>query len=113
MHEHNLARETPRLAKIVRRHHHLDAARSNGADDVLNRLSRGGIEACGRLVEQQDLRFLGERARERQPLLLAARELARRPAAEPDQADERTELVGAGSALAARYPGGRERIMDV
>src|SRR5215510_6691311 len=53
MHEHDLAGEAPRLAEIVRRHHHLDPARSNDADDVLNRLGRGRVEARGRLFEQE------------------------------------------------------------
>src|SRR5262245_33458504 len=70
MHEHDLAGEAPRFAEIVRRHHHLDPARSNDADDVLDRLGRGRVEARGRLVEQKNLRLFGESARERQPLLL-------------------------------------------
>src|SRR5215472_14456477 len=113
MDEHDLAGETPRLAEIVRRHHHLDPARSNGADDVLDCLRCGRIEARGRLVEHEDLRFLGERARERQPLLLAAGELSRRPAAEPEKTDGGGELVDAGTALCTRHAGGRKRITDV
>ena len=87
MHQHDLAGEPARLAEIVRRHHHLDAARGDGADDVLDRLGRGRIEARGRLVEKQHLRIAGERARQRQPLLLAAGEPPRRPRAEPGEAD--------------------------
>src|SRR5262249_11944311 len=85
LHEHDLAGEAPRFAEIVRRHHHLDPARSNDADDVLDRLGRGRVEARGRLVEQKNLRLLGESARERQPLLLSAGELSRGPAAEADE----------------------------
>src|SRR5262244_525983 len=113
MYEHDLAGEAPGLAEIVGRHHNLDPARSNGADDVLDRLGRGRIEARGRLVEHEDLRLLGERARERQPLLLAAGELSRRPAAEPEKADGGGELVDAGSTLCARHAGCRKRITDV
>ena len=82
MQQHDLAGEAPRLAEIVRRHHDLDAARGDGADDVLDRLGGGRIEARGRLVEKQHLRIPGERARQRQPLLLAAGQLARRAVAE-------------------------------
>src|SRR6516164_1593876 len=113
MHEHDLAGEAPRLAEVMRRHHHLDPARSNDADDVLDRLGRGRVEARGRLVEQENLRLFGESARERQPLLLAAGELSRRPAAEAAEADDSDEFVDAGSAIRARHAGGRERITDV
>ena len=51
----------------------------DGADDVLDRLGGGGIEARGRLVEKQHLRIARERARQRQPLLLAAGQPPRRP----------------------------------
>src|SRR5260221_7818200 len=49
----DLARQAPRLAEIVGRHHHLDAARDDGTDHILERLGRRRIEACGRLVEEQ------------------------------------------------------------
>src|SRR6516165_7531706 len=113
MHEHDFAGEPLGLAEIVGGHYHLDAARGDLADHVLDRLGRGGIEARGRLIEQEDLRFLGERACERKPLLLAAGELARWPALEPGQTDERAELEGTGSAPRARHAGGGERIADV
>ena len=50
----------------------------DGAHDVLHRLGGGGIEARGRLVEKQDFRIARERAREREPLLLAAGKFSRR-----------------------------------
>src|SRR5262249_18147022 len=71
------AARASRLAEIVGRHHHLDAAQRARADDVLDRLGRGGVEARARLVEAEHLRRLGERARQRQPLLLAAGEFSR------------------------------------
>ena len=76
MQQHDLAGEPSRLAEIVRRHHDLDAARGDRADDVLDRLGRGGIEARGRLVEKQHLRVARQRAGKRQPLLLAAGQAA-------------------------------------
>ena len=42
-----------------------------------HRLAQLGVEVRQRLVEQQELRLHHQRARERQPLLLAARELGR------------------------------------
>src|SRR5262245_14373123 len=113
MQEHDLAGEAPRLAEIVGRHHHLDPAPTNVAYYLLDRLGCGRSESRGPLVEQKNLRPLGERAREREPLLLAAGELSRRPAAEPGKADDSGELGDAGRALRARYAGGRKRITDV
>ena len=72
MQQHDLAGEAARFAEIVGRQHHLDAARNHGPDHIFNCFGGGGIEACGRLVEEQNLRIAGERAGERQPLLLAA-----------------------------------------
>ena len=40
------------LAEIVSRHHYFDAARADGAHDVLDRLGGGGIETGGRFVEE-------------------------------------------------------------
>src|SRR5262249_20165073 len=113
MHQHDFAGEPLGLAEIVGRHHYLDAARGDLSDHVLDRLGRGGMEAGGRLIEQEDLRLLGERGGERKPLLLAAGELARWPALEPVKTDERAELKRVGSASRARHAGGGERIADI
>ena len=93
------------LAEIVRGHHHLDAARGDGAHDVLDRLGGGGIEAGGRLVEKQQRRIARQRARERQPLLLAAGQPPRRPAfeaAEPDQRQAVRRRAGRAGCAARR-----------
>ena len=113
MHEYDVAGQPLGLVQIMRRHHHLDAAPGDGADDIFDGLGRSRIEACRRFVEQQNLRLLGKRARERKPLLLAAGELARRARAEPIEAHERTEFAGARITLRARHAGGRQRITDV
>ena len=102
-----------RLAEIVRRHHHLDAARGDGADDVLDRLGGGRIEARGRLVEEQHLGVARERARQRQPLLLAAGQPPRRAAAEAREPDQREQFGDAAGARGARHAGGGERVADV
>ena len=62
------------LSEVVCRHHHLDAARADGANDVFDGLGGVRIEAGGRLVEKQDGRIARERACKRKPLLLAAGE---------------------------------------
>ena len=43
-----------------------------GADDLL----RAVIEGAGSLIEEQDARFVGQRARDQQPLALASRKIA-------------------------------------
>src|SRR5215468_5760558 len=86
MHQHDVGPEPARLAEIVGRHHHSDAAACDRADDLLDRLGGGGIKAGRGLVEEQHVRVLGEGTCERQPLLLAAREAARRPSPQPAQA---------------------------
>ena len=53
------------------------------------------VERAERLVEQQDRRLVGERPRERDALLLAARELALVAVAEAAQADEVEQLLAA------------------
>src|SRR5499433_2467844 len=110
MHEHDLAGEPLGFAEIVGRHYHFDAAHGHSANDVLDCLGCGRIEARGRLVQKENVRLLGKRARERQPLLLAAGKLSCRPAAEADQG---AELIQAPVARSALHAGGRERVADV
>src|SRR5262245_27052672 len=74
MEQYDVARESFGTAEIMRRHHHLDATRRDRPNDILDRLASGRIETRGRLVEEENLRLLGERACERKPLLLAAGE---------------------------------------
>src|SRR5262249_6824799 len=113
MQQYDLATQASRLAEVVGRHHHLDAAQCDRADDVLDRLGGGGVEARARLVEAKHRRRLGERARQRQPLLLAAGEFSRGTVGQAVEADQRAELGHARGALAARHAGGGERVADV
>src|SRR5882672_2252563 len=46
-------------------------------DELLDFLCRDGVERRGRLVEQQDLRIVGERTRNAEPLLLTSRQRER------------------------------------
>src|SRR6266508_1711665 len=55
----------------------------------------GGVDAAGRLVEDEDVRLDGQHAREREALPLAAREIARVPFLEPGQADLGERSAGA------------------
>ena len=68
-------------------------------DQVEHALAGVGVEMAGRLVAEQQLGPLRERAGDRDPLRLAAGELARAGVGlrrEPDQLEQR--LGGAGSA---------------
>ena len=59
----------------------------------LHLLAELQVERAERLVEQQHARLVDERARERDALLLAARELPRLALAEPVEADELEDLA--------------------
>ena len=102
-----------RFAEIVRRHHHLDAARRDGSHHVLDRLGGGRVEARGRFVEKENLRILGERAGERETLLFAAGQLAGRPLRDRFEPDQREQFGGPCALLAARDAGGVERIAQI
>ena len=78
--EQDLVAEAARLGEIVRRHDDLGAGGVERLDDRLDLARRAGIEVRGRLVEEQHLGVQRPGARQREPLLLAAGEHARRPA---------------------------------
>ena len=65
------------------------------ADLVAQRDADLGVERGQGLVEQQHLRLDGERPRERDPLLLAARQLVRVAVAAVGQVDQLQQLADA------------------
>src|ERR1700675_2441818 len=67
-------------AHLVADHDHGHAALAQGAHDLEDRAHQLRIERAGRFVEQHDPGLERDRARDGNPLLLAARELARRVA---------------------------------
>ena len=71
------------------------------------------VERPERLVEQQHLGAVGERAGQRHPLLLAARELARHAPAEAGEADELEQLVAPPPALGLAGAAHAQRELDV
>jgi hypothetical protein len=87
VHEQHLVAEPPRLAEVVGRHDHLRSRRIERPDHALDLARRGRVEARGRLVEEQHLRVKRPRPRQRQALLLAAREHARRAVLEMRKPD--------------------------
>ena len=104
-HEQDLVGEAPCLAEIVSRHHDLGAARMDLVDDALDLARCAGIEVRRRLVEEQHFRRQRPRARERELLLLAAGQYARRAVARRDRARRRR----ACRARAGRAPRGQRR----
>ena len=69
---------------------------------VLHGLARLRVERAERLVEQQDFRIVGERARDRDALLHAARQFARKAMLEALQADGADEAVTRSPRAASR-----------
>ena len=76
--EQDLVAEAPRLPEVVGHHHDLGARRVQCRDDPLDLVRGAGIEVRGRLVEEEHFGLQRPGAREREPLLLAAGQHARR-----------------------------------
>ncbi len=75
MHEHDPVGDLAGKADLVRHQHHGHAVARHLLQHLQHFADQLGIERRGDLVEQHDLRLHGERAGDRHPLLLAAREL--------------------------------------
>src|SRR6266508_2179082 len=87
VHEHDPVGGVAGKAHLVADHDHGHAALPQGAHDLEHRAHQLRIERAGRLVEQHDPGLERDRARDGNPLLLAARELARRVAGTVGEAD--------------------------
>ena len=73
-------------------------------EEDLHLLAQLQVERAERLVEQQHRRLVDDRARERDALALAARELHGLAIAETGQTHALEHLLRACAALAARHP---------
>ena len=111
--EQDLVAQAVRLAEVVRHHHDLGAGRVQRGDDLLDLVRRARVEARRRLVEEQDFRSQRPHAGEREPLLLAAGEHARRAAADRLEADLAQRLLARRLALAPRNAGELQRVGHV
>ena len=88
VHDDDLVADRHRLVLVVRDVGDGQAeALLQAADLLAHRAAQARVEVRERLVEQQHRRLEDQRARERDALLLAARELARQPLVQADQAD--------------------------
>ena len=98
--------------RVVRHEHQRAAALAVDRDEQLDDLAaRGAVEVAGRLVGQHDRRIVGQRARDRHALLLAAGQLRRVVMAairQPDVGEQRSRARGR-VASARRSPSARAR----
>src|SRR6185437_16701618 len=79
----------------------------------LHLLAELEVEGAERLVEEQHARVVDERARERDPLLLAARELPRLAPAEPGEPDLLEDGARAALEISAAHTAAAEAERDV
>ena len=79
----------------------------------LHLLAQLQVERAERLVEQQHMRLVDQRARQRHPLALAARQLRRAALADARQSHQGQQLVGAPRALGRGHLAHHQRIGDV
>ena len=100
--ENDFFRQAPRLAEIVGGHDDTGAGLVNIGDDAFHLARRGRVETGGRLVKEQDARFERPGACQGNPLLLAARQDARRTLGEMAQADPCQGLLCALGAMLER-----------
>src|SRR5262245_11712432 len=114
VHHHHAVGHRQRLFLVVRHHDGGDAdlllqtADLAAQADALERVERGK-----RLIEQQKSRGCGERARERDALLLAAGQLARVFRLAARQADQLEQLEDPAGDLAARHAPVDQAVADV
>ena len=95
-----------RLRLVVRDVERRDAERLVQAPDLeAHLLAQVGVEIGQRLVQQQDLGLDDQRARHRDALLLATRQLPGVPRLVSGQLDDTQHLAHAGLAVAARQAG--------
>jgi len=74
MQKNYILRKPSRLAYVVGYNNYFDAAVLGINEDALDGERRGGIEACGRLIEKQHFWIEAKSSSEAEPLLLAAGE---------------------------------------
>ena len=112
-HDHPVA-EPDRLAHVVRDEQHGEPAL--GADPVqlvVQQVAGHRVERAERLVHQQDLRVLGQRPGQRDPLPHAARQLVRPLVGEAAQVHQVQQVGGAAPPLGLGHPARAQRQLHV
>src|SRR5260370_19803666 len=114
IHEHHAIGGRAGKAPLVADHDHGHAGLAQGAHDFEHRADELRIEGAGRLVEQHYPWLERDRARDGDPLLLAARELARRVVGAIGQPDPfqrgAAQSVGLGARLARHLAQGERHV---
>ena len=112
--QHDAVGERERFVLVVRDEEGGDvAAALNAADLVAHRHPRRSVERRKRLVQKQRARAEDEGARQRDALLLPARELRRQALGKPGEADQLEHLRGAPATLVERNLAYAQRIRHV
>ena len=99
--------------KIVRRHHHRGAEPVERLEQVQQARGHVGVDIAGGLVRNQDLRTADYRPRDRDPLLLAARQGRRRRMPALGQADPGEHFAHRRLDIALRHPRQAQRQGDI
>jgi hypothetical protein len=94
VHDHEPVAELRRLFHVVRRDQQRNAVPLEGTQLLPHEVARLRVEPRRRLVEDQDLRLVDERARDQQAAFHAARQLRDRPVALVLELDELQQLFG-------------------
>ena len=114
VHDADAVRHAERFVLVVRHEHRRDADGAlNLADRAPQLLADLRVERAERLVEQQHARLVRQRARERDALLLAARELARQPLVVALERDEPEQLGAPAAPVRAPHAARAQRELDV
>jgi len=98
---------------VVRRHHERGAELLDAREELDDLPARHRVEVAGRLVSDEDPRPVDQRARDRDTLLLATRELTREVRPPLREADERERALRLLADDVATVPGHEEREGDV
>ena len=109
----HLVAQAPSLAQAVRGHHDLGARRIKGAYHRFDLARRAGIQVRGGLVEEQHLGVQGPGTREREALLLTARQDARRALGKLREPHFCKGLARAPQTIGAADASDLERIDDI
>src|SRR5882724_595264 len=113
MQEDDLIGKPPRLAEVVCGHDDLRAAQIDGGDDILDGARCRRVQIGRRLVEKEHLRRRRPGAGERQPLLFADRERARRAMGELGEAGVIEHFANPGAPQRPRDALEPEGVVDI
>ena len=104
MQEHYIVGHASNLAEVMGGHDDACALLMDGLDDFFDVMGGGGVEARRWLIQEQNLGLQCPGASQRQFLLLAEAEDARRGSIQPSESNPAEHLIDARLAFVARKP---------